>query len=177
MAYKRRNQHLAERNTTHGLSLDENGNKSRLYGIWVRMRQRCSDKNSTDYHRYGGRGISVCHDWSDFKQFHDWAMAHGYEEHLTIERVDVDGNYEPVNCKWVTRTEQSRNKSNNHLVSFRGDTMTLAEWEQVTGISSSTIRQRLGRGWNVERALTTPVAPSMRGRWSRENRVKKLNVN
>jgi hypothetical protein len=91
----------------HGLK------NTRLYGIWHGMKARCLNENSKDYINYGGRGIVICHEWRDnFKAFHDWATAHNYADDLTIDRINNDGNYEPSNCRWTTRTEQNRNKRN-----------------------------------------------------------------
>ena len=153
---KRKRPELSERNRVHGLCLDENGKKTRLYTVWSRMRQRCSDKNSSDYDRYGGRGISVCDEWMDYKNFHDWAMTKGYKEGLTIERTDNDGNYEPSNCKWITLEAQARNKRNNRLITYKGETRTLAEWCDILGMESSLLRYRLNN-WGVERAFTEPI--------------------
>lgn len=145
---------LIRRNRKHGRAA--RGNKSRLYGIWSRMRQRCSDPGTEDYERYGGRGITVCEEWQDFQAFHDWACANGYRDDFSIERIDNDGDYEPDNCKWIPMERQARNKRNNHLVSFQGKTKTLAEWAEETGIDSSLLRYRL-KHWSVEEALNKDI--------------------
>jgi hypothetical protein len=148
---------IIARNTSHGLSGGEK-TPTRLYRLWLRMRARCQNPAHKDYAYYGGRGISVCPAWSDFATFHAWAFANGYRDDLTIDRVDNDGNYEPGNCRWATRLQQARNSRNNRLITFRGKTMTAAEWEDRVEIRSATIRARLDRfGWTVARALTTPV--------------------
>lgn len=85
-----------ERKTTHGCS------QTRLYKTWKRMRVRCNNPNNKDYYRYGGRGIGLCEEWDDFENFQGWALANGYQEGLSIDRVDNDGDYEPGNCCWVS---------------------------------------------------------------------------
>jgi hypothetical protein len=139
--------------TTHNLT----HTNPRLYEIWSDMKKRCFKPNTTGYIHWGGRGISVCHEWLEYKSFYDWAISNGYKDFLTIERVDNDGNYEPDNCKWITKGEQSRNTTRNHKVTFNKETMTLSEWSRKMGMSASTLRFRLIHGWSVEKALTTPV--------------------
>ena len=88
---------------------------TRLYTIWTHMQQRCENPNHNRYHLYGGRGISICPEWrNDFCTFYNWAMQHGYEETLTIDRINPDGNYEPQNCRWATVSEQNRNRRPYH---------------------------------------------------------------
>ena len=100
----------AKRSKTHGKS------RSRLYHIWLHMKARCLNKNADNFEYYGGRGIRVCDEWiQSFKIFHDWAMANGYADDLTIDRINVNGNYEPGNCRWATWKEQQNNKRNNKV--------------------------------------------------------------
>ena len=95
---------------THGLSR-KNGKTDRVYSIWLDMKKRCSNPKNKEYKNYGGRGIRVCNDWaSDYVKFYEWAMINGYSDKLTLDRIDVDKNYGPDNCKWSTWIEQGRNK-------------------------------------------------------------------
>ncbi len=95
-------------NTTHGKR------KTRLYRIFIHMKDRCYRESDKRYKDYGGRGITICQEWlNDFQAFYDWAMANGYKEDLTIDRIDVNGNYEPSNCRWTTWEEQAKNKRNS----------------------------------------------------------------
>lgn len=129
---------------------------TRLYRIWNDMKKRCYIISETAYHNYGGRGIIVCDEWlHDFQAFYDWSMANGYREDLTIDRIEVNGNYEPSNCRWVTRKVQNNNTRRNHYLSFDGTTKSVAEWADITGIKQNTLLYRIRRGWSVERALTT----------------------
>ena len=138
---------------THG----EEG--SRLNRIWKRMKTRCNNPNTKDYPNYGARGISVCKEWSEsFENFRDWAMTNGYQEHLTIERRDANGNYCPENCCWITKAEQSKNRRCLHYITANGEKHTIAEWERITGIQNQTIHKRIRDGWSEEAAVLTPVA-------------------
>lgn len=138
-----------KRNKTHGLS------KTLLYKTHQSMLQRCYKDYNENYPNYGGRGIEVCEEWHEFEEFKKWSVDNGYEEGLSIERIDVDGNYEPSNCKWISVKEQQRNKRNNRLITFNGETKTLVEWSEITGIKRSTISARLDRyGMTPEEALT-----------------------
>lgn len=122
------------------------------------MKTRCYNKDSSQYHSYGGRGITVCEEWkTSFKAFYDWGMSHGYTDELTIDRIDVNGNYEPSNCRWVTAHEQSRNRRNNRMISFNGETKCMVDWALSFNLHPSVLRNRLNLGWGLERALKTPV--------------------
>ena len=120
------------------------------------MKSRCYNPSSTSYKNYGARGITVDAVWEhDFIAFKNWAIENGYSDELTIDRIDVDGNYEPSNCRWATYEQQANNKRNNHLITYNNETHTIAEWSRITGIKYDTIERRINRSkWSVEKALT-----------------------
>ncbi len=145
---------LKKRSITHGLR------KTKLYSVWGSMKDRCNHPSDKSFPRYGGRGITVCEEWrNDFLTFYDWAISHGYQDGLSIDRIDNDGPYSPENCQWVTATVQNNNKRSNRRITFLGKTHTIAEWAKAVNIPWSTLRRRLRVGWTIERALTTPVRP------------------
>lgn len=128
----------------------------RIYNIWQSMRQRCYYRKSTEFHRYGARGISVCAEWSEYASFKKWALKNGYKDSLSIDRIDNDGDYRPENCKWSTPTEQANNRRNSLLIEFSGKNQTLAQWSKETKIHYSCLYGRMISGWDVEKMLTTP---------------------
>ncbi|MBO5259973.1 MAG: hypothetical protein J6B26_06295 [Agathobacter sp.] len=128
--------------------------KTRLYKIWVNMKQRCYIEENEQYPNYGGRGIEVCEEWrNDFQSFYNWAIANGYQDDLSIDRKNPDGHYEPSNCRWATMKEQQNNRRNNHLITYNGETHTMMEWSEITGTNYKTIANRLYKGKSVEQAL------------------------
>ena len=132
----------------------------RLYTIFNNMRNRCNNPNYPFYANYGGRGIKVCPEWSnvkDFPAFYSWAMSNGYSDDLTLDRIDNNKGYSPDNCRWATRKEQQNNTRHNRIIDYCGIKHTLAEWSDITGIDSGTISGRLDKGWTVEAALNTKV--------------------
>ena len=143
---------------------------TRLFSIWDGMLDRCYHSYSIMYKNYGGRGISICDEWlKDFINFYHWAIDNGYEDDLTIDRINNDGNYEPSNCRWATYKEQARNKRNNHTLTFNGETKTISEWAETIGIPASTLGNRIYKGMPIERALTMPHQIE-----KRNNRYKKV---
>ena len=138
---------------THGKS------DTKLYLVWREMITRTENQNAERYGIYGGRGISICGEWhNDFQLFYDWAIQNGYKEGLTIDRIDVNGNYEPDNCRWITPYEQSRNLRKNVRITYSGKTMILKDWAKEIGIDYHTLWQRIRKiGWTVEEAFETPV--------------------
>lgn len=133
----------------HGMS------KSKVYRAWATMISRCHNPRFPKYAEYGARGISVCERWrNDFRDFLADMGERPSSSH-TVDRIDVNGNYEPGNCRWATAGEQADNKRNTVRVTYQGRTKTLSEWSRETGISYGTLRQRLFRyGWSTEKALT-----------------------
>jgi len=142
---------------THGLSRDKNGKKIRLFRIWTSIKTRCFNPNDHAYPKYGGRGITLCDDWLNFKNFYDWAHKSGYEENLTIERKNVNDGYYRENCTWITRGEQASNRTNTKKLTYKGQTKTMKLWSKITGIEYPTIHARITKyGWSVEKTLSTP---------------------
>lgn len=138
-------------NLTHGLS------HRPLYRTWHGMKQRCLNPNAVAYEHYGGRGITICDEWLEYEPFHRWALANGYRKGLSIERIDVDGNYEPSNCTWIARNRQTENTRRSRPVTFRGETKILKHWARDLGLPAKLLRNRLNRGWSVEKAFSTPL--------------------
>lgn len=131
---------------------------TRLYRIYNNIKSRCYNEKATSYHRYGGRGIKICDEWLiDFGNFYKWSIQNGYEENLTIDRINNNGNYEPNNCRWTDIKTQSRNKSINHLVTINKLTKPLINWCEEYKINYKTVRDRLKRGWSYKDSLTKPV--------------------
>lgn len=131
----------------------DNPSHKRAYRIWNDMKRRCFCTNRKDYPRYGGRGITMCDNWLNFQNFWDWSLTNGYDDNLSIDRINPNGNYEPSNCRWSNAKEQANNKRNNHYITFRGVTKSMADWSNELDISYTCLRARLRRGWSVERAL------------------------
>ena len=132
--------------------------QTRLYSIWKGIKRRCCNPNYHHYQNYGGRGITICQEWrNDFQAFYDWAMANGYEDNLTIERMDNEQGYSPSNCSWVDMVEQNNNTRHNHYVEYNGGVYTIAELSRIAGIKQNTLLYRLRRGWSIEDAVCVAV--------------------
>lgn len=126
------------------------------YRTWIAMKNRCTNPNVPSYHRYGGRGITICDRWvHSFQNFFADMGERPSAEH-SIDRINNDGDYEPSNCRWATREEQQWNISTNHLVTINGETKPVAEWCASMGISHNAVRTRLWRGMDPKEALTKP---------------------
>lgn len=134
---------------------------SKIYTAWNHFINRCYNSNNKAYKNYGGRGIKVCDEWkNDFMSFYNWSIENGYREDLTIDRIDVNGNYEPSNCRWTTDFVQRRNRTDNHYVTINGETKILNDWAREFNIKPNAVRGRLKFGWDIIKALTEPVRRS-----------------
>ena len=141
-------------NTYHGFS------RTRLYRIYAQILTRCLQPNSKDYKKYGAKGIGVSKEWlgdNGFLNFREWSLGHGYEDNLTIDRINNNGNYAPDNCRWTTNKVQMNNTSQNRFLYLNGEKHTIAEWSRITGICEETIHARIKLGWNDEDVLTRPL--------------------
>lgn len=140
--------------------------KTRLASIFNSMKQRCYNPNSAEYRLYGGRGIRVCEEWlHDSNNFYSWALSHGYIENTTqsqcsIDRINVNGDYCPDNCRWVDSYTQANNTRRNIYYEFGGERHTLTEWSRIVGIKHGTLYNRINKlGWSLAEALNLPVSP------------------
>ena len=135
---------------THGMT------NTSLFHIWSGMKQRCNCPNNSSYPDYGGRGIEVCEEWTSFISFKNWALNNGYKKGLSIERKDVNGNYEPSNCCFITMRDQAKNKRTTFYVNYEGRRMRVLDVSELCGIKSNTIKYRLTHGWNDYDATHIP---------------------
>lgn len=145
------NVEIASLPKTHGLC------HTNEHAIWKAMRQRCKNKNASNYYRYGGRGIKICEEWNLFEAFYKWCIESGFEAGMTIDRIDNNGNYSPENCRWADRITQGNNKSNNKKIVYRGVPLSLNQIERMTGIDRRTIAYRVKSGWDAEKIVNTPA--------------------
>ncbi len=137
----------------HGQSFTPTGR------AWYGMRQRCGNPNDKNYPSYGGRGIKVCERW--LESLENFVADMGYApKGLTLDRIDVDGNYEPSNCRWASRRTQQRNRRNNPKVEYKGQMVNIVDLAEMHGLTNRTLRYRLSNGWDLETALSTPQQAS-----------------
>lgn len=135
---------------THGLT------HSRLFSIWTNIKTRTSNPNCSEAKNYIGKDIKMCDEWKDFIIFYNWAMSNGYSDNLSIDRIDNSKGYYPENCRWTTAKEQNRNKDNLHYIEYKGETHPIVVWAEKLNIKYGTLRSRINRGWEIERAFTKP---------------------
>lgn len=135
--------------------------KERIHNIWYLMKYRCEDPTSPAYRNYGGRGVKLCDEWSDgvngYFRFKEWALNNGYNENLTIDRINNDGDYSPENCRWADTYTQGNNKRNNIEIEYDGRVQTLSQWSREIGVPMKNLYNRIRvLGWDIERAFTQP---------------------
>ena len=129
-----------ERNTKHSLR------HTRIYRIWLLMKNRCLNSKYHLFKNYGGRGITICNEWkNDFMSFYNWSMNNGYEEYLTIDRINVNGDYEPSNCRWATKLQQQRNTTRLRKITYKNETHCISEWAEILGLEYNTLYYRFRR--------------------------------
>jgi hypothetical protein len=159
--------------------------EKRIKAILNGMKTRCNNPNAKDYKNYGGRGVQVCSEWSnDTSSFVKWSLENGYTDELTIDRIDVNGNYEPSNCRWITMKEQSNNRTTSRFVTINGVTKTMQEWSDESGVPKNTILQRIKMGWEgtklIEPAqgemLTVKGETKSIGEWSKETGINSRTI-
>jgi hypothetical protein len=166
----RRRPDVTLKNTTHGLS------KTRLYSIWGGMKTRCDNSKAILYDCYGGRGIKICDEWLIFENFRDWSLLNGYNEKLTIDRINVDGNYNPDNCRWsdnITQTENKRSSIKLDITAF-GETKSIYRWlhDKRCVVKFMSLKYRINAGWEPEIAITKPSERKSKQKcddWLKEN--------
>lgn len=143
---------VTERNTIHGEA------RNRIYVIWFNMKARCENEGNANYDRYGARGIKVCDEWSrSYETFKTWALANGYEDDLTIDRIDNSKGYSPANCRWADAQTQSRNRDYAWHITIDGVTKHAKDWCELNGIKYETAHNRKVRGWSDIDAVTKTV--------------------
>lgn len=139
--------------------------RSRIYNIWIKMIDRCENQKSKSFEKYGKNGITVCKEWHNFKLFFDWAISNGYDDNLTIDRINGSGNYEPNNCRWATYEEQANNTKKNLIYVVDGKRGTLAELARCYDMPYKLVYQRVVRyHWDIETALLIPANGTRKGR-------------
>lgn len=140
------------RTKTHGET------HTRLYSLWNAMKNRCNNPNANCYMRYGGRGIKVCDEWQEsFVSFRDWSLENGYDETLSIDRIDNNKGYYPKNCRWVTFEQQCNNRRSNVLIEYKGETRNLMQWCKILNVDYKLVHNRMNKsGWNFEKSVSTP---------------------
>lgn len=140
-----------DRRVSHGMY------GTRVYRIWAAMKRRCLNGNYKEFHLYGGRGITVCAEWLQFEVFYEWSKASGYNDTLTLDRIDNFKGYDPVNCRWITTKKQANNRRSNILINYKGENKTLKEWSDTLNLNYKAVWKRIHNGWDVEDAFTKPL--------------------
>lgn len=135
------------------LNVSHHESYTRLYDIWHGMKQRCGNPNAHAYDRYGAQGITVCDEWHAYEEFAEWALNNGYEDNLTIDRIDGNKGYEPSNCRWATPKQQARNRKSNRTIPYNGKNITISELCDISGKSRSVVRRMLIQGASPQKII------------------------
>lgn len=147
--------------------------RHKLYEVWRNIKRRCYNPSHYAYEQYGGRGIKMCDEWSDFERFYSWSLANGYEDGLSLDRIDNNGWYSPKNCRWSTWKEQGNNRRTNVLITFDGKTQSMAKWADEIGISRAALWGRLHRKkMPLDMALTAQKGTI--NRWNRKENIENV---
>lgn len=147
----------AEMNKTHGHS------GTRLYKLWTNIKTRCYNSKRKGFYLYGGRGIKMCEEWKqDFMVFREWALTHGYDKNAergecTIDRIDVNGDYSPNNCRFINMQEQTNNRRKTTFITYKGETKPMADWCRQYGLRVNTAHKRIKMGWDLDKVFNEPI--------------------
>lgn len=140
--------------------IKHNKSQTKLYDVWINMKQRCNNPKNPRYKNYGGRGIKICDEWNDFNNFYTWANQNGYDEALninkkqcTLDRIDVNGDYEPSNCRWISNKEQQNNKTDTVFYEYNGERHTISEWADLYNLPLGNLKSRISKGWDIKKIL------------------------
>ena len=136
---------------THGLTSHP------LSKVWRSIISRCENAKDRSYKHYGGRGISVCNEWKDICVFVEWGVKNGYQKGLSIDRINVNGNYEPSNYRWATKLIQNNNTRSNIFFEINGESLTMGDWARRYGKTRAQVSSRFRKGWSIEAAVKTPM--------------------
>lgn len=149
-------------NKTCGCGRKNHGkSNSRLFKIWCGMKNRCYYEHDRHYKNYGGRGIKICDEWlNDFESFYNWSIENGYNDYLTIDRIDNNKDYEPSNCRWASSLLQANNLKRTIRIEYYGETHTLTEWSFLSGIKRKTLQGRFERNLPIEKIFYIGALPT-----------------
>lgn len=149
---------LSNRTKSCGCIKKKHGSSyKKLYNVWASAKKRCYDEAYYNYKNYGARGIIMCNEWlNDYSSFETWALSNGYKEGLFIDRVNVDGNYEPQNCRFITPKQSGNNRRNHTYLTYKGVTKNVTQWAEELNVSDAAIFGRLKKGWSIDKIFNRP---------------------
>lgn len=157
--YYRESRQNCGRDEIHGLA------GSRIYHLYENMKYRCNNPKAAGWESYGGRGIQVCDDWNrpdGFESFYKWALENGYSDDLSIDRIDVNGDYAPENCRWADKETQRNNQRNSVLITYQGKTQSAGQWSKETGLDRHLLVRRAKKGLPPEMIFAPPDPKKVR---------------